>query len=57
MPRDEEHRPGERAPATGDYEQLNIFGTPTGWVVQIREGEPLPAAPSHHTWRRTTAGC
>jgi hypothetical protein len=57
MPCDKEHNPGDRAPATGDYEQLNVFGTPTGWVVHVREGEPLPAAPSHHTWRRMTEGC
>ena len=49
----DEHRPGDRAPATGHYEQLNIFGTPSGWVVLVREGERLPAAPINFTWRRT----
>ena len=25
---EEEHRPGDRAPATARYEELNVFGTP-----------------------------
>jgi hypothetical protein len=51
-----EHLPGDRAPATDHYEQLNIFGTPTGQVVQVTEGEPLPAAPRGYTWRRRGQG-
>ena len=47
-----EHAPGDHAPATDHYEQLNIFGTPTGWVVRVTEGERLPAAPRGCTWRR-----
>ena len=31
---EEEHQPGDRAPATAQYEELNVFGTPTGAVVQ-----------------------
>ena len=58
MPHIEEHRPGDRAPATGHYEQLNIFGMPSSCVVLVREGEPLPAAPRGFTWRRTDQeGC
>jgi hypothetical protein len=56
----EEHHPRDRAPATGHYEQLNIFGTPTSWVVLVREGERLPArrATSRGGGRGLTAvGC
>ena len=47
-----EHRPGDAAPATGHYEELNVFGTPTGAVVHVREGDRLPGAPRSFTWRR-----
>jgi len=49
---DHEHQPEEAAPATGYYEQINVFGTPTVTVIHIREGEQLPAAPRGFTWRR-----
>ena len=39
MPDEEEHQPGDRAPATAHYEELNVFGTPTGAVVHVREGD------------------
>jgi hypothetical protein len=48
-----EHKPGDRAPVTGPYEELNIFGTHTGTVYSAEQGEPLPAAPRGFTWRRT----
>jgi hypothetical protein len=51
MPYDE-HRSGDHAPATDHYEELNVFGTHTGRVEFVREGEPLPAAPHGFTWRR-----
>jgi hypothetical protein len=35
----EEHQPGTRAPITGRFEELNIFGSPTGKV------EHVPPAP------------
>jgi hypothetical protein len=47
-----EHQPGSNAPATGRYEQLNVFGTPTGRLAHVREGEQLPSAPRGFTWRR-----
>ena len=54
----QEHQPGTQAPATGRYEQLNIFGTPTGVVEHVREGERLPDAPRGFTWRQTEQeGC
>jgi hypothetical protein len=56
MPHDE-HRPGDHAPATDHYEELNVFGTHTGRVEFVSEGQPLPAAPRGFMWRRTTEGC
>jgi hypothetical protein len=49
-----EHQPGEPAPRPGHYEALNLFGRPTGTVVECREGEPLPDLPQGFTWRRVT---
>ncbi len=45
-----EHAAGEPAPAAGTYEQLNIFGSPTGVRVKMTRGHPLPAAPRGHNW-------
>ena len=45
-----EHAPGETAPAAGTYEQLNIFGRPTGIWVNVAHGHPLPSAPLGHNW-------
>jgi hypothetical protein len=56
----DDHEPGQPAPATGTYEQLNIMGTPTGIRAQVSQGHPLPRAPFCHTWRLVdtgTAGC
>ena len=44
MPDDEEHQPGDRAPATAHYEELNVFGSPTGAVVHVREGDGFRVA-------------
>ena len=41
----EEHQPGTRAPITGRFEELNIFGSPTGKV------EHVPPAPHGFSWR------
>jgi len=46
-----EHQPGTRAPITGHFEELNIFGSPTGKVVHVQEGERLPHAPQGFSWR------
>jgi hypothetical protein len=32
MPERQEHQPGTDAPVTGLYEELNVFGSPTGKV-------------------------
>jgi hypothetical protein len=47
-----EHRPGEPAPATGHYEEVNVFGTHTGRAHHAQQGEPLPGAPRGFCWRR-----
>lgn len=46
-----EHRPGEHVPSAGKYEELNVFGTPTGKVAAMRQDETLPGAPRGFTWR------
>jgi hypothetical protein len=51
MGREDEHLPGERAPATGHYEELNVFGTPTGKTTHAQEGDRLPPAPFGFRWR------
>ena len=48
----QEHQPGTHAPLTGHYEELNIFGTPTGKVEHVRKGERLPHAPRGFSWRQ-----
>ena len=45
------HQPGEPASQAGHYEQLNIFGTPTGTTMFVQRGNSLPAAPIGFTWR------
>ena len=48
----QEHQSGVHAPSTGHYEELNVFGTRTGRVEQVREGERLPEGPRGFTWRQ-----
>ena len=48
-----EHRPGERASASGLYHEINIFGTPTGRSVSAERGEQLPHGPLGFGWRFT----
>ena len=33
----QEHTPGTRAPVTGHYEELNVFGSPTGKVEHVQD--------------------
>jgi len=47
----EEHQPGEPASRAGRYDELNVFGTPTGKVTHVREGEELPHSPRGFSWR------
>jgi hypothetical protein len=44
-------RPGQPAPDPGRYEQLNVFGSPTGKVVVMVRGETFPLAPRGFRWR------
>jgi hypothetical protein len=66
MPDEEEHQPGDRAPATAHYEELNVFGTPTGAVSRFvketgfhlhrgalrggRYGGVLSSVSTHYRW-------
>jgi hypothetical protein len=52
MPERQEQQPGTHAPVTGRYEELNIFGTRTGRIEHVREGERLPIGPRGFTWRQ-----
>ena len=44
------HVPGQPAPASATYEQMNVFGSPTGIRVNVVHGSPLPEAPIGHGW-------
>lgn len=46
-----EHQPGDPAPSSGEYEELNVFGTPTGRIAEVAKGEQLPASARGFTWR------
>jgi hypothetical protein len=46
-----EHQPDEPASRAGRYDELNVFGTPTGKVAHVREGEELPNSPRGFSWR------
>ena len=36
-----DHKPGDPAPHTGHYQELNVFGTETGNVVHAQKGDAL----------------
>jgi hypothetical protein len=44
------HLPGQPAPASATYEQMNVFGSPTGIRVNATHWHPLPEAPIGHGW-------
>jgi hypothetical protein len=44
------HLPGQPVPASGTYELMNVFGSPTGVRVNVVHGHPLPSAPVGHSW-------
>jgi hypothetical protein len=54
MTYDSEHDPGTPAPVTGQYEELNVLGAPTGVVIDAQQGVPLPSLPRGFTWRLTS---
>lgn len=42
---------GMLAPASGTYEQLNVFGRATGHRVAVEKGDPLTPLPRGFSWR------
>jgi hypothetical protein len=44
-------KPRAVAPVVGVYQQLSVFGTPTGRWKSAREGEQLPPGPLMFSWR------
>ena len=48
---DNEYTPGAKAPKTGDYEELNVLGVPTGVMIHRTEGDLLPGLLRGFTWR------
>ena len=50
----DENEPGHPAPNDGNYEALNVFGTPIGMTKTVRKGEPFPDLPYGYKWRRIT---
>ena len=48
----QEHQPDTHVAVSGHYEELNIFGTPTGRAEHVREGERLPHAPRGFSGRQ-----
>jgi hypothetical protein len=44
------HLPGQSAPESATYEQMNIFGSPTSIRIKMMHGHPLPEAPVGHSW-------
>jgi hypothetical protein len=51
----DEHLPGDPAPHTGQYHELNVFGTHTGRTIEVEQGERLPVLPRGFTWRHVRA--
>jgi hypothetical protein len=51
-----DHNPGDPAPETGRYEEYDVPGDPTGRIVHVNEGEPLPGHRAHSPGRLRSAG-
>jgi len=43
--------PGEPAPSSGVYAEINVLGSPTGLTISVAHGVSLPAAPRGFVWR------
>lgn len=50
-----EYQAGSNAPEAGLYEELNIFGTPTGTVILMADAETFPSHPVGFTYRPLTS--
>ncbi len=46
-----DHDPGDPAPHTGEYHEINVFGSHTGRRVYADAGTRLPSLPRGYTWR------
>ncbi len=46
-----EFEPRTPAPHSGLFEEINIFGAPTGVTTFREAGEPFPGAPRGFAWR------
>lgn len=45
-------KPGNNAPGTATYGELNTHGNPTGREANVNEGRPLPPTQKHgYSWR------
>jgi hypothetical protein len=49
--RPREIQPGGFAPVAGTYEEVDVFGKPTGNRVTVGEGDQLPRSPRGFGWR------
>lgn len=45
------YNPDENARSSGQYQELNIFGAPTGRIALMTEGDRLPSSPRGFSWR------
>jgi YjzC-like protein len=55
MMQQDTHVPGDPAPKSGVYAEMNVFGSPTGRRVQLQAGQELPKAPREFHWRLVEA--
>jgi hypothetical protein len=51
----DEQFPGDPALLSGEFEEVNIFGSRTGRVVLAMKGDELPPAPRGFGWRLLAA--
>jgi hypothetical protein len=49
-----DHLPGEKARHSGEYEEWNVRGGPTGLSVYAKQSATLPSLPSGFIWRFVT---
>jgi hypothetical protein len=50
LPEQPTYSAGYPSPASATYEQVNLFGSPTGIKVRVSRGEPLANTPIGHGW-------
>jgi hypothetical protein len=52
-----EFQAGEPAPDSGEYIELNVFGTQSAPARWFARGQPFPAQPVGYSWKRATTPC